>query len=128
MAEFVGVENIIKGVVERKINELTWIAVNSEKIVAMSSLTVGEKVDVLIRPEIIVFSSSSEAGSARNIFKCKVTRINTIGSSVRIEVACGFPLLGVITTQAAEELGISIGKEIYASFKATAIHVIKRWA
>ncbi|HSW58641.1 MAG TPA: ABC transporter ATP-binding protein [Dehalococcoidales bacterium] len=127
VAEFVGVENIIRGVVEGKDNELASIAVNGEKITAISNLPVGEKVDVLIRPEYIVFSSTPASGSARNVFKCQVNRINTIGSSVRIEATCGFPLLGVITVQSAQELGISIGKEIYASFKATAIHVIKRW-
>ena len=127
VAEFVGVENIIKGVIEEKDNELVQIAVNDEKISAISNLTVGEAVDVFIRPENIVFSLSSEAGSARNVFKCKVDKINTIGSLVRIEVSCGFSLLGVITTHAAQELNISIGKDIYTSFKATAIHVIKRW-
>jgi tungstate transport system ATP-binding protein len=126
IAEFVGVDNILKGVIEQKDNELVRIAINGEKITAISNLAVGEAVYVLIRPEIIVFSLSGEAGSARNVFKCRVEKINTIGSQVRIEVSCGFPLLGVITTQAAQELNISIGKDIYASFKATAIHVIKR--
>jgi tungstate transport system ATP-binding protein len=127
VAEFVGIENIVKGVVEEKDNELARIAINSEKITAISDFAVGEAVYVLIRPEVIVFSLSGEASSARNVFKCKVNKINTVGSSVRIEVACGFPLLGVITTHAAQDLNISIGKDIYASFKATAIHVIKRW-
>jgi tungstate transport system ATP-binding protein len=126
VAEFVGVENIIKGVIERKDNELAFIATNGEKIYAISNFTVGEAVYLLIRPEIIVFSLSGAAGSARNVFKCKINKINTIGSTVRIEVACGFSLFGIITTQAAQDLNISIGKDIYASFKATAIHVIKR--
>lgn len=126
VAEFVGVDNILKGVVAEKDNELARIAVNSEKITAISNLAVGETVYVLIRPEIIVFSLSDEAGSARNVFKCRVEKINTIGSQVRIEVNCGFPLMGVITNQAAQDLNISLGKEVYASFKATAIHVIKR--
>jgi tungstate transport system ATP-binding protein len=127
VAEFVGVENILKGVVEQKDNEITRIAINDERITTISHFTVDEAVYVLIRPENIVFSSSSEAGSARNVFKCKVIKINTIGSLVRIEVDCGFPLLGIITTQAAQELNISIGKDIYASFKAIAINVIKRY-
>jgi tungstate transport system ATP-binding protein len=128
VAEFVGVENILEGVVEQKDNELTRIAVNNEKISAISNFAVGEAVYVLIRPEIIVFSLSGEAGSARNVFRCRVNKINTIGSSVRMEVACGFPLLGVITAQAAQDLNISIGKDLYASFKATAIHVVKRYS
>lgn len=127
VAEFVGVENILKGVVEKTDNGLTRVAVDGEEIYAISDFAAGEAVYVLIRPETIVFSASGEAGSARNVFKCKVTRINTISSLVRMEVTCGFQLLGVITAVAAQELNISLGKEIYASFKATAIHVIKRW-
>jgi tungstate transport system ATP-binding protein len=127
VAEFVGIENIVKGVVEAKDGEIARIAVNGMRISAISNLAVGETAYVLIRPEIIVFSLSGEAGSARNVFKARVNKINTIVSSVRIEVDCGFSLLGVITTEAAQELNISIGKEVYVSFKATAVHVIKRW-
>lgn len=127
VAEFVGIENILKGVIEEKQNGLARIAINGEKISAISNLAVGEKVYVLIRPEIIVFSLSGVVGSARNVFKCKVSTINTVGSIVRIEVACGFPLLGVMTNQAAQDLNVSIGKDVYVSFKATAVHVMKRW-
>jgi tungstate transport system ATP-binding protein len=127
VAEFVGVENILKGTIAHKDNDLTRIAVSDENIYALSNFTVGEEVDVLIRPEIIVFSQTGEAGSARNLFKGRVNKINTFGSTVRIEIDCGFKLMGVVTTQAAQDLNISIGRDIYLSFKATAIHVIKRW-
>jgi molybdopterin-binding protein len=36
--------------------------------------------------------------------------------------------LGVVTKMSAEELDLDISKKVYASFKATAVHVIKRWA
>jgi tungstate transport system ATP-binding protein len=127
VAEFVGIENILQGEVAEADNELASIRVDGETVRAISNYAVGGKVYLLIRPETIVFSLSHEAGSARNVFKCKVNQINTIGSVVRIEVECGFNLLGVITTEAARDLNISIGKEIYASFKATAVHVIPRW-
>jgi tungstate transport system ATP-binding protein len=127
VAEFVGIENIVEGVIKEKDNELVRIAINGKLLTAISNLAVGKSVHVLIRPEIIVFSLSCEAGSARNVFEGKVTRINTVGSTVRIEVDCGFPLLGVITTQAAQDLNISIGKEVYACFKATAVPVIEKW-
>ncbi len=126
VAEFVGVDNILSGVVDHKDNELARISVNGHQISAVTNLALGEAVFILIRPEIITFSLSAQAGSARNVFKCRVEKINTIGSMVRIEVSCGFPILGVITTEAAKEMDISIGKEVCVSFKATAIHVIKR--
>lgn len=127
VAEFVGIENILEGVVKEKSDQLAQIAIDGERIFAISDFGVGEAVYVLIRPEAIIFSLSGEPSSARNVFKVKVKKINTVGSLVRMEVTCGFTLLGIITTQAAEELGVSIGKDIYASFKATAVHVIKRW-
>ena len=125
VAEFVGVENILKGEVVRKDNGLISIQINNQYVYSVSDVDMAGKVYVLIRPETIVFSSSQNAGSSRNVFKCRLTRINTIGSLVRIEVDCGFTLLGVVTTDAARELNISLGKEMYASFKATATHVIK---
>jgi molybdopterin-binding protein len=58
----------------------------------------------------------------------KIVKINTIGAVVRIEIDCGFPLLGIVTVDAAEELDLTFGKPVYASFKATAVKVIKRWS
>jgi len=128
VAEFVGTENILNGDVISKDENMTLIKVGDKVINAISGYQVSEKVLVLIRPENIVFAPQRETSSARNNFKGKVNRINTTGPLVRIEIDCGFPLLGVVTRQAAQELNISIGKEIYASFKATAIHTLKRWA
>ena len=127
VAEFVGVENIIKGVVAGKDAELTRVDAGGQSVYAVSNLALGNPAYVLIRPEDIVFSLSGQAGSARNVLRCRVSKINTVGSLVRMEVDCGFPLLGVVTNQAARELNISIGKEVFASFKATAIHVVRRW-
>jgi len=79
----------------------------------------------MIRPEAIVYSASGKVGSARNVYRCRVKGINSVGAMVRLEVECGFTLIGVITRQAAEELAPSIGGEIFAGFKATATHAIK---
>ena len=90
-----GVENIINGVVAGKDAELIRVDAGGQSIFAVSNLALGDKVYVLIRPEDIVFSLAGQAGSARNVLKSRVSRINTVGSLVRMEVDCGFPLLGV---------------------------------
>jgi tungstate transport system ATP-binding protein len=41
-------------------------------------------------------------------------------------VDCGFELVAYVTGQSLEELGLKEGKRITASFKATAVHVIRR--
>jgi len=39
---------------------------------------------------------------------------------------CGFTLVALITKQSLEEMGLGVGDEVVASFKATAVHVIPR--
>ena len=127
VAEFVGIENILVGVIVERDDNLASIKINGSAVQAISDYAVGEKVYVLIRPEDITFSRSREKSSARNVFHGMITRVASVGALVRIEVDCGFLLLGVVTRKSAEELGLVIGNDVYASFKATALHIIKRW-
>jgi tungstate transport system ATP-binding protein len=126
VAELVGVENVLAGVITYKEDELVTVEVNGNSIQAISELPLGEKVHVLIRPEDITFTPSRNVSSARNMFDGEIIRMTQVGQLVRIEVDCGIPLLGVLTMVSAQELGITMGKRLYASFKVTAIHVIKR--
>jgi len=125
VAEFVGVENILSGIISQKDGDLVAIDVNGATIEAISEFSVGDKVYVIIRPEDITFTLAKETSSARNMFQGEIARMTTVGQLARIEVDCGFPLLGVVTKRSAEELNFNLGKKIYASFKATAVHVIK---
>ncbi len=124
-AEFVGIENILSGIISQKDGALVTINVDGAAIEAISEFSVGDKVYVIIRPEDITFKLAKETSSARNIFQGEIARMTTVGQLVRIEADCGFPLLGVVTKRSAEELNLNLGKKIYASFKATAVHVIK---
>ena len=127
VAEFVGVENIWGGVIVKKDHNLVTVEVNGSTIQAISDCTIGDRVHVLVRPEDIIFSPSKDLSSARNTFEGKIIKMSPLGPLYRIEVDCGFTMFGVITKRSAEELGFSIGKKVYASFKATAIHIIKKW-
>jgi tungstate transport system ATP-binding protein len=127
VAEFVGVENILKGVIVDKDDNLLTIQINGSTIQAISDYAIGEAVYALIRPEDIIFTLANDKTSARNIFVGKITKIVPVGPLVRIEVDCGFPLLGVVTKRSADELGLKVGGKIHASSKATAVHVLKRW-
>ena len=44
----------------------------------------------------------------------------------KVSLDCGFPLVAYITRHSLENLGLEEGKEVKASFKATAIHVVRR--
>jgi tungstate transport system ATP-binding protein len=125
VAEFVGVENILSGIISEKDGALVTIDVDGATIEAISKFAVGDKICVIIRPEDITFTLAKETSSARNVFQGEIARMTTVGQLVRIEADCGFPLLGVVTKRSAEELNLNLGKKIYTSFKATAVHVIK---
>jgi len=126
VAEFVGVENILPGTVAGKENELAIINVNGVEIQAITDLAQGENVHVMIRPEDITFTRTRDTSSARNVFEGRINKIIPLGPLTRIEIDCGMPLLGVITTRSASEMELTTGSKLFASFKATAIHVIKR--
>jgi len=126
VAAFVGIDNILSGVVVEKDNRLVTIKVNSDTIQAISDFYIGETVYALIRPEEITLTPSKDKTSARNTFKGNITKMTPVGTVIRIAVDCGFPLLTLITERSVDELNLTIGKEIYASFKATAIRIVKR--
>jgi tungstate transport system ATP-binding protein len=128
LAEFVGIENMLPGIVIKQEDNLLTIDVGGGQIQGVSNQITGNDVYVLIRPEDITFSLSRNVTSARNLFYGSITKLTPVGPLVRLEVDCGFPLLGLVTRSSASELGLEIGREIYANFKVTATHVIKRWA
>jgi len=127
LAEFVGVDNILSGVVVGKDDELITIDVNGSFIQAISDYDIGEKVHVLIRPEDVTLTLHKEASSARNIFEGSISKIFPLGPLNRVKVSCGFPILAIVTKKSAEDLNLNIGSKVYATFKATAIHILKRW-
>ncbi len=128
VAEFVGVENILAGKVLRQESGLAIIDVKGREIQAVTELQPGEDVYVMIRPEEITLARDRDTSSARNVFEGRINKVVLLGPLARVEVDCGFPLLGVLTSASAQELKLTIGKPIYLSFKATAIHIVKRQA
>ena len=126
VANFVRVENIIDGVIASSQDEIVAINVGEKAIEAVSDFPVGEEVCVCIRPEDITLARSRISSSARNSFAGEITRMVSFGALTRVEMDCGFPLVALITKKSAEELDLNKGKQVYVSFKATAIHIIKK--
>ena len=83
------------------------------------------EVKVSIRPEDIILSKDSISSSARNMHKGIVTDIFHIGSTVKIVLDIGIPLVALITERSLQELAIQQCTELFAIFKATAVIVYK---
>jgi len=126
VADLVGVENIIDGVVELNKDNIADISVGSNSIQAVSDYPAGKKVRICIRPEDVTLALSQTSTSARNSFRGQITRVVSFGVLSRVELDCGFTLIALVTNKSTEEMGLQKDKQIYASFKATAIHVIDR--
>ena len=126
VARFVGVENILKGRIITNEGGLARIEVDGHGLEAVTDRRPGDEVHVCIRPEEVAISLEAPFGSARNAFSGEVTLIALSGPIARVEMDCGLTLVALITKRSAEELGLRVGQQVHASFKATAIHVISR--
>jgi tungstate transport system ATP-binding protein len=126
VAEFVGVENIIDGTIVSSEDKVVTIDSKGRFIEAISDYATGEEVCACVRPEDITLALSPVSSSARNSFAGEITWVVSMGPLTRIEIDCGFPLVVLVTKRSAEEMGLVRGKKIYAAFKATGVHVIKR--
>lgn len=124
VALLVGAENLIEGVILAQQDGLVTVRVQGGEVQAVSSLTVGQKVWVCLRPEDIVLSLEPGRTSARNRFRGVVADLKPFGPFVKVEVECGVKLTVLITRASAEDMGLQVGKEVYCTFKATAVHLI----
>lgn len=127
VASFVGVETILPArVVEQ--NGGSFIAtVSDARVEAVGAASPGEAVLLCIRPENVVLSlRPADQASARNVFPGRVIRVLPMGAFYKVVVDCGFPVVSYVTARSVEGLSLREGTAVTASFKATAVHVIRR--
>ena len=121
VADFVGTENIIKGVASDGSDSLT--SVNTGNIIIESTEKKTGNVHATIRPEDITLSTDKVPTSARNVFKGHIREIYDLGTIIKLTVDVGEPLVLVLTRQSFLDLELNIGKQIYVYFKATAVNL-----
>jgi tungstate transport system ATP-binding protein len=126
VASFVGVETTLEGKVTAKGDGIIVVSVAGHIIEAIGDVSVGKDVILCIRPENVVISDNSVQGSTslRNIYSGTILKVTPLGPYQKIHLDCGFPLVAYITNDSRRKLALREGKEVTASFKATAVHVI----
>ena len=76
--------------------------------------------------DIMLFKKHPEAISARNLLKCSVISTFESGNRVGVELAYGEQIfIAEVVKQAADELSIIVGSELYAAIKASAFRRIR---
>jgi tungstate transport system ATP-binding protein len=126
VADFVGMETILPGKVASKRDNLCAVEAMGETLMVVSDCEPGDSVFVCVRPEVVSVSLGPDAGGRRNNFRAKVAAVAPWGLEYKIELRCGFTLQASVTKQLVDGLAVKAGSEVYASFKATAVHLIKR--
>ena len=130
VAEFVGIETIVPGMVVACEDGLAQVRVGDRVVEVVSPLGIGSPVLFCLRPEDVTLQPLPAGEplhtSARNRLGGRVVEIGVWASQVRVVVDCGFPIAAAITRRSAAELGIERGMPVLASFKATSAHLIPR--
>jgi tungstate transport system ATP-binding protein len=128
VASFVGTETILEGTVKSSNAGLMEISVAGKIIIAVGNdYLPGQNVYCCIRPENITVSSEiPEKTSARNVFEARIQKIVRQAFFYKMILDCGFPVVAYVTVSSCEDLGLCEGSAISVSFKATALHVMRR--
>jgi tungstate transport system ATP-binding protein len=128
VASFVGMETVLTGRVTKTYDSTFVVSVSGRDVEAVGTVAVGETVVCFIRPENVTLSTgaSGEATSARNVFPGKIIKITSMGLFHKVHIDCGFPLVAYVTHLSLENLSLREESDIIASFKATAVHVIRK--
>jgi tungstate transport system ATP-binding protein len=128
VAAFVGVETILAGKVIKKDGGTFVASVSGQEVEAVGDAHLGEAVVLCVRPENVTLltRASQEGTSARNIFSGRIVKIISLGLYQKVQLDCGFPLVAYVTNHSLEELSLTEGKQVKASFKATAVLVMRK--
>jgi tungstate transport system ATP-binding protein len=133
VASFVGIGTVVSGRVVENRGDTFSVRVGEREIESVGRFSVGETVGIYIRPENVTLSiplfqpdGSSLQTSARNVFSGIVRSVTPMGFYQKVHLDCGFPLAAFVTRQSVQNLGLLEGREVIASFKATAVHVMKK--
>jgi len=129
VAAFVGVETILPGEVVGTHEGLSVVAVNGAHLEVVGEHPRGQKVLVCLRPEDVTIAPAGDSRrptSARNSLTGQIARLAPLGPLYRVVVDCGFPVVAAITRRSCLDLGLEVGQPVVATFKASAIHVIRR--
>ena len=125
VASFMGTETILTGTVVSSAEGVLTVDVDGTAVEAVGSAAPGSRVTFCVSPESIVLSDGGGGTSARNSFPGRVERVVSLGLYRKVYIRCGFMLVAYVTGPSIESMGIQAGRKITASFKATAVHIIK---
>lgn len=130
VAAAVGMETLAPGVVKARQNGSLTLQVGRAEFVAVDPHPQnGGQSDyfVCIRGENVTLETGrASQSSARNHLHGVVKEIAPAGTLWKVTVDVGTDIVALLTRQALDDMGLTPGAEVYAVFKASAVHLIGR--
>ncbi len=110
--------NLFNGVLDRQNNIF-----KTEKIAISVSDDVKQAKQIAIDPKQIVVSKQKLDSSMQNCFSGKIIGMNEENGNVKLNIDIAEQVQVIITHQALEKLALSIGSDIWISFKSSSIMI-----
>ena len=129
VAGFVEAGNILQGTVSAQNNGVASVTICGREVQAVSGLGQGTKVAVYLHYEDVTLTLNVPAtalSSARNQLRGTITRVFPLGPQLKVTLDCGCTLSSLITRHSWDDLGLEVGKEVVASFKASSVRLIPK--
>jgi tungstate transport system ATP-binding protein len=133
VAAFVGIETIVPAQITSSSAGQVQVDAQGVKLEAVGDIKGNAQVYFCIRPEDVTLYPGEmqdyllkSPSSARNRLLCTIQELIPQGPVVRVLLECSFSMEALITKASAEEMELSVGREVIASFKASAVHLIPR--
>jgi molybdate transport system ATP-binding protein len=127
VAAAVGMETVAAGSVIGRSNGSVTLQVGNAELIAADPQDNLSDYFVCIRGENVTLETG-QAGqsSARNHIPGVVREIAPAGSLWKVTVDIGCDVVALVTRQALEDLSLTKGVQVFAAFKASAVHLIGR--
>jgi tungstate transport system ATP-binding protein len=126
VAEIVGIENRLAGVVETSDGDYVTIKTSDGRVQAKGRFGAGTKVVACIRPEEVSLSPTHCEASDLNRLRGKVIAVLPGMTHHRISLDCrGFNLIALVDRKESFDLNLSEGDEMTTVFSPAAVHVIR---
>jgi molybdopterin-binding protein len=138
IADFLGAENVFAGTAQPiRAEAPDWLAGGEDQFTqyavafttgGLTFYALGDVVPgpthAVIRAEEVSLSVEPSMSSVQNQFRGKIVEIVPGGALSRVTIdASGTPIVAAVTARSVRELGLSVGGEVVAGFKATAVHL-----
>jgi len=125
VAAAVGVETVATARLLTRAGGVAMLEVGSAQLAAADPGTDNMEFYVCIRSEDVTLEKGrAQQSSARNHLRGTVLAVVPVGVLTRVIVDVGFELVALVTRQAVEDLQLAAGAEVFAVFKASAVHLI----